>query len=1589
VIGRIGAMLLCGVLLCPNLGNASEAPVVGLAQAPPKRPPSENLVTAAMERAAVKTIGEDVFGESLSLATGALGFEVTDIDLAGSGPPVRLVRHRDTARDFHSQLNRLGDWDLQVPRITTTGGRPGAQWSVGELPHLWSVRGPSPMSRCSSFGAPPDFHDQQNNTVRPESWWQGAELRVPGRGAQALLKRSPTWTLAPDENVAAHPIVTVDGWAISCLPSTKNGVAGEAFLARSPDGMTWRFDWFVATRSPIAKGTLMTSFDSETAPGESVHVFEVNLYATRVTDRFGNTVDYTYEDDKLVRIVASDGREIQLSYADDADGYPKLTKAVVPGTPSRTWTYQRRHFEMLDAVVLPDGNAWRFPEGKQRTAANWHSWSLKMRAPSGVEAEFEMVGRERSRATSACPNGVSSGMIKPMDPWTVVIDTLVVKRYAGPGVDATWRYYYLDEGTNPAKTVVVHPDGSRTHYAVVSSSLSALDGLVLRKEEGAQVFPEHRDWTVRGTARTTLFDYHTLSTQNGVAPQAVANRARLEYRTVEKRRVITQDGVEFTRRVDAFDALGRPTRVVMFANGPTRTTSIAYHDHIGAWVLGQVASSTNVESGLVESRTEYDATTAMPLRTHAFERLQQRLTWYGNGNLSSASDGRDGGTVNTTVGYASYKRGIPQLISHPDATSLKLAVDDFGQILSATDETGAKTCHAYDVMGRVSKTTFPSETQSGACDETAWNPVDSVFEPVETPEYGLAAGHWRKRVTNGNAQTLTYYDALWRPVLSRVFDAADITNTLSQVVTRYDGLGRIVFQSYPTRSTITNFNQSLPGVRTTYDHLGRPVRVEQDAEAPWTTLVTTLQYETNFITRLTNPRGKQTTFAYQVFDEPMTDKPVAIAQLGGAFTGITRDVFGKPTKLTRRNADHSVSVSRSYTYDSAQALCRIVEPESGATLFGYDAAGNLKWSAAGLPGSTPCDAEGDTTAILARKATRHHDARNRVTQLVHQDGRGDSTFAYTPDGLPATQVVDNGDGNVVETRYQYNARRLPTHDTMAWGAVSVQWSVLDSYSRNGHLSHREYPRNLSLYFAPNALGQPTKAGEFATGVTYHPNGALKGFTYGNGVVHTATQNARQLPLRSRDAHGTTAIFDDNYDYDPNANVAAISDGLPGHRGDRTMVYDTLDRLVSAASPMFGGTVEYAYDVLDNITSLTATNRSHRYCYDDGTNRLTFIRSGSTGCTNGAATTSFAYDLQGNITGKNNVAYQFDLANRLRSTTGGVNSSYVYDASGRRVRDTTTGTRYSFYTRDGKLALTSNNRIKESSNYIYLGDRLVATRTWQNGVSDVQFTTRYHHTDALGSPVAVTDANRNVVERTEYEPYGKVINRAMKDGIGFTGHVEDAATGMTYMQQRLFDRDAMRFPSVDPVRPDLEDGSNFNRYWYASNNPYRYIDPDGREIRYAADASPDFLRNVAKAIRYLNSAGAANGIGTIFADPNVVVTVRPTADRADIEKTRYHPATNEIFWADYGGAEAVDSVTGKRGILTPALALGHEFEHAMNDLYGGISKDSRSFDAQFDTQEEKNVIEEYEIPAAGMLGEPRRADHRGIPIKVNCPIQECE
>lgn len=860
------------------------------------------------------------------------------------------------------------------------------------------------------------------------------------------------------------------------------------------------------------------------------------------------------------------------------------------------------------------------------------------------------------------------------------------------------------------------------------------------------------------------------------------------------------------------------------ASAEGRTDITVYDNNKTLWVLGQVAKTTNGETGIEIDKTVYDPATALPTQFSHYNKLMQTVTYDALGNVATVSDGRDSASFDTTVQLGNWTAGMPGTITFPGNVVRSAVISKLGDIKSVTDETGAQTCYTYDLMGRVTSITYPDET-SGACIADApWTKTFAAFTPMTVSEYGIGPGHWRQVVYTGNNTKILYFDGLWRPLVEVAYDAA-LPNSVSQTVKRYDDDSHVVFQSVALRGLV-DYQAVTQGTRTSYDGLGRTVRMEQDSELG--VLVSTTQYLAGFQTLATNPRGLQTTTSYYTLDQPTYDAPKVIQHPEGAVTEITRDVLGKTTLLRRRNTAGSAWVDRSYVYDAQQRLCKSTEPEVASTVVDYDVMGNVISSSSGLTLSGgDCTSDRAAASASGRVASRSYDTRGRLSTLTFTDHRGDQVWTYHPDSLP-NQVTTLNDGVLVTNAYTYNKRRLLSGESQLQSGLT--YSLGYGYDALGNLSTLVQPGSEVLNFAPNALGQATQAvstyGTYATGATYYANGALAQFTYGNGIVHTLSQNLRQLPDRSTDSYGGVAVLDDSYTYDYNGNVAAISDGLPGARGNRTMAYDGLDRLTSVASPMFGS-ASYAYDVFDNLTHVSIGGikaRDQYYCYDSAW-RLTNIKTGS--CS-GVSVVGLGYDVQGNLQNKNGRTYSFDIGNRLRTVADGAMAveTYRYDAQGRRIQQTGgSGDILSVYGQDGVLRYVRDNKTGMVHNYVYLAGSLVGER--ESVISTMTHVLKFQHTDALGSPVAVTDAARNVIERSEYEPYGQLLNRPIKDGPGYTGHVMDSATGLIYMQQRYYDPTIGRFLSQDPVAADSATGTNFNRYWYANNSPYRFTDPDGR------------------------------------------------------------------------------------------------------------------------------------------------------------------
>ncbi|TFZ46691.1 RHS repeat protein [Stenotrophomonas maltophilia] len=1230
----------------------------------------------------------ELFGDSVSLSTGATEFVVTDINLPGNDAlPVKLQR-RLAIQSFKDRqpLGGFGSWDIDVPYMHATFD---SIWK-------WNESGNGANQRCSQ-----SFYAKTRSGIASWEIWNGTKVHVPGQGEQEVLLIANATNPKPT-NGDTYRWGTRGNMRFSCLASTANGYPGEGFLGVDATGNRYFFN--VAVERSAGNMSM--------GMGVGTKLVKVLLMASRVEDRQGNWVAYDYSGDRLVGVRGSDGRSISIAY----DG-GRIASATANG---RTWRYEYNErsgglgfsfWPSLRAVVQPDGArltyeySWQDgdlgglnPEyqiwdGEPKICVKPHfeqsNFTLIANHPAGTRGQFDFSYLRRSRTgirNNACAD-VGGGRYVQRTSSSYDLFAVTRKTLSGPGLGTlVWQYDGggYESGIPDSRVItVVEPDGTRRH-SVFGRKIDENEGQLLqeavRAPDGQIVQVTTNTYVGAGEAPSMPFpeSYGTLSGADD--PFAVKIRPL-------KQSVLSQDGVNFINTTDQFDANVRPVvQTESNSLGRSRTLRTTYFDDTGRWILGQVARSTQTVGGVeIETeRTDFDALTR-PQRTYAFGVLQQTLGYHPDGTLASVADGKG-----NAIALGSWKRGLPQSVAFPDGSSASLQVDDNGWVRAAVEPNGASRSFDYDGMGRIVQAT------QAANDSVAWNPSTTRFFQVAGAEIGLEAGHWKRESSTGNARAVTYYDGLWRPVLEESFDAADRGGTLRQTVTRYDSNGRPIFTSYPTRAA-SDFRSALPGTYTGYDALGRPVRSEQDSELG--RLITTTEQLGGGSVRVTNPRGIATTTDYLMYGKPAQDRPIRILHAEGVVTEIQRDTLGKPLSILRRNGDGSISVRRQYVYDGAQRLCKSMEPETGATGMGYDAAGNLLWSASGLTLlGAQCESEGAYAS--PSRADRGYDSMNRLVTLRFSDGRGDQDWSYWPGGkVRRVQTRNNGASTINE--YSYNLRGLPTSESVVHDGSEV-WALGYGYDANGALATHVQPSGLTIGYSPNALGQPTRAGTYATNVRYYANGGMSGFTYGNGVTHQMTQNARGLPDRSTDSGAGGKVIDDGYDYDANGNVAAISDGLPAAPGNRDMRYDGLDRLTAVTASSFGN-ASYAYNVLDNIVAASVGARRQAFEYDFN-NRLTNVRD----VASGATVTGLGYDAQGNLKVRNGVAFRFDYGNRLREVDG--KEAYQYDAHGRRtLASAPNGNIRSFYGQDGVLRYQHDQRQAKGFDYIQLNGSLVAKR----------------------------------------------------------------------------------------------------------------------------------------------------------------------------------------------------------------------------------------------------------------------------------------
>jgi RHS repeat-associated protein len=208
------------------------------------------------------------------------------------------------------------------------------------------------------------------------------------------------------------------------------------------------------------------------------------------------------------------------------------------------------------------------------------------------------------------------------------------------------------------------------------------------------------------------------------------------------------------------------------------------------------------------------------------------------------------------------------------------------------------------------------------------------------------------------------------------------------------------------------------------------------------------------------------------------------------------------------------------------------------------------------------------------------------------------------------------------------------------------------------------------------------------------------------------------------------------------------------------------------------------------------------------------------------------------------------------------------------------------------------------------------------------TVTYFHNDLVGSPVAATNSAGAILWRESYRAYGDRLTQSdaatQRNSLYFGNKRAEslkAGATMSYFGARYYDPTLGRFLSVDPVHFKESNIHSFNRYAYANNNPYRFVDPLGLEgeCQHTKDCGSDgaygennksFLEKVGEffAEPHMQAAFAAIELqGTVGGVPGSLSSTRTSTSVISLSRAKFPESTAHIADAIGAGQPSVLSI----------------------------------------------------------------------------------
>ena len=410
--------------------------------------------------------------------------------------------------------------------------------------------------------------------------------------------------------------------------------------------------------------------------------------------------------------------------------------------------------------------------------------------------------------------------------------------------------------------------------------------------------------------------------------------------------------------------------------------------------------------------------------------------------------------------------------------------------------------------------------------------------------------------------------------------------------------------------------------------------------------------------------------------------------------------------------------------------------------------------------------------------------------------------------------------------FTYDAAGRKATETIADAGMSH--TVQTAYDAAGRVAALTYPDGSVVTRTHTAGGQLAEVSEGPTTYstrTYDPGGRLAGEVYNNGVSATRSYNADNT-LLSIDHSGSIGDYAYSWDANHNKTAETITGVMSVHGFDQT-TYDEEDRLTgwSTQSRTQLWNLSAVCDWQSYSDNGTVQNRTH-----GDVHQLLSVAGQAVG-----------HDAKGNQTllppglGRDApLTMSWDFENRLSGADvdfdGVVGIRYRWDALGRRIGRKAGTAREAVYVHDGQRVIADYgwNLSPGTPGYRYVyGDYIDEPLLRYNTANNGRL---YYHRNQQYSVVALSNSSEAAVERYGYGAYGTV---AIFSGGGssrtrstygnrytYTGREWDKALSLYHYRARMYDPEAGRFCSRDPI--GYWDGSSLYRAYFAPNG----VDPSG-------------------------------------------------------------------------------------------------------------------------------------------------------------------